>query len=56
MAYNPVNGNQDILYKGILPSYASKLVWGANNYFYMVLTGDENDLVRIDMGDPDVRN
>jgi hypothetical protein len=43
---------QDILYKDILPSYSEQLVWGTGNYLYMLLGGDEWNVVRIDMGQP----
>ena len=44
------DGSQDILYKNILPSSAERLVWGTKNYLYMLLGGDEWNIVRIDMG------
>jgi len=43
---------KDILYKGILPSYAEKLVWGSKSYLYMMLGGDEWNIIKIDMGAP----
>jgi len=46
------DGRQNILYKGILPSYAEKLVWGSKNYLYMMLGGDEWNVIQIDMGAP----
>ena len=50
MIFDPQNGRQDILYKGILPSYAVKLEWGTENYLYMLLGGTEWNIVRINMG------
>jgi hypothetical protein len=48
--FDPDKNSQDILYKGILPSSAQKLEWGNANYLYMVLGGNENTALRIDMG------
>ena len=45
------DGSQDILYKGILPSTAEQLVWGTGKYLYMLLGGEEWNIIRIDMGD-----
>ena len=50
LMFDPDKNSQDILYKGILPSSAQKLEWGNANYLYMVLGGDENNIIRIDMG------
>lgn len=45
------DGSQSPLYKDILPSAASDLVWGNMNYMYMILDSDsEYNLIRIDMG------
>lgn len=46
------DGRQDILYKGILPASAEKLVWGSKNYLYMMIGGDEWNVIQIDMGAP----
>ncbi len=50
LIFDPDKNSQDILYKGILPSSAQKLEWGNTNYLYMILGGDENNILRIDMG------
>ncbi|MBN2104820.1 IPT/TIG domain-containing protein [bacterium] len=56
--YNPSNGNIDEIYKGIIPSGATKLLWGDGNYLYMVYSdgSSENNLFRIDMGNPQDRD
>ena len=56
--YDPSTGNIDEIYKGIIPSGATKLLWGNGNYLYMVYSGgsSENDLFRIDMGNPEDRD
>ena len=48
--FDPDDGSQDILYKGILPTYPDKLEWDGNQYLYMILGGDEWNVLRIDMG------
>ncbi len=50
LMFDPDKNSQNILYKGILPSSAQKLEWGNANYLYMILGGDENNILRIDMG------
>jgi hypothetical protein len=50
LMFDPDKNSQNILYKGILPSSAQKLEWGNTNYLYMILGGDENNVLRIDMG------
>jgi hypothetical protein len=42
--------SMDMLYKNILPGRAMKLVWGNGNYIYMIEGGDENNLLRVDIG------
>ena len=56
--YNPSTGDMDEIYKGIIPSGATKLLWGNGNYLYMVYSAgsSENDLFRIDMGRPQDRD
>lgn len=56
--YNPSTEKIDEIYKGIIPSSATKLLWGNGNYLYMVYSGgsSENDLFRIDMGRPEDRD
>ena len=56
--YDPSTGSTEEIYKGILPSAVTKLVWGNSNYLYMVYSGSssENDLYRIDMGRPQDRD
>ncbi|MBN1783134.1 IPT/TIG domain-containing protein [bacterium] len=56
--YNPATGGVDEIYKGIVPSSAAKLVWGSGNYLYMIYSSDasEDDLLRIDMGNPQDRD
>lgn len=56
--YNPSTGYIDEIYKGILPSGATQLVWGNGNYLYMVYSdgSSENDLLKIDMGRPEDRD
>ncbi len=46
------DGSQDVLYKDILPTYATNIEWGAGNYLYMLLDGEARKLLRIDMGAP----
>jgi len=43
------DGSHDLLYKGILPSYAAKVSWAAGDYLYMLLGGDDWDLIRIEI-------
>jgi len=50
MLFNPATGTQDILYKEILPTTAQQLVWGNDTNVYMILSGESNNMVRIDMG------
>jgi len=55
--YNPDTGNIDAIYKGVVPSAASKLLWGYDNFLYMVYSGESSeDLFRIDMGNPEDRD
>jgi hypothetical protein len=56
MFFDPNNGKEDIVYKGILPSSAENLVWGNGNYLYMILGRPDWNLIRIDMGSPDSRD
>jgi hypothetical protein len=42
--------SMDMLYKNILPGRAIKLVWGNGSYIYMIEGGDENNLLRVDIG------
>lgn len=41
---------KDILYKGIIPTSASRLTWGNQNYLYMIQGGNWN-VLRLDMGE-----
>ena len=50
MLYDLESDTQDILYKDILPTAAIQLVWGAGSHVYMILGGENNNLIRIDMG------
>ena len=43
-------GTFDVMYKEIVPTTASILVWGNGNYLYQIMGGDEWDIKRIDMG------
>jgi hypothetical protein len=56
--YDPSTGNIDEIYKGIIPSGATKLLWGNGNYLYMVYSGGttQYNLFRIDMGRPQDRD
>ena len=46
---NP-DGSQTILYKSILPTEARELQWGAGGYLYMLIGGEEWNVVQIDVG------
>ncbi len=50
MSYNQQTGDQDIFYKNIIPSSAYRLVWGNGDRLYMLVGGEQWDLIRIDMG------
>jgi hypothetical protein len=56
--FDPSTGHMDEIYKGIIPSAATKLLWGNGNYLYMVYSAgtSENNLFRIDMGRPQDRD
>jgi hypothetical protein len=56
MFFDPQDGKKDIVYKGILQSSAEKLVWGNGHYLYMILGKSNWNLIRIDMGSPDLRD
>ena len=52
LIFDPDKNSQDILYKGIIPTEAVHLVYDAvNHYIYMLLGGDEWNVLRIDMGE-----
>jgi hypothetical protein len=48
--YNITKGNQEILYKGILPSVAKKLIWGTGSRLFMAYTGTAKGIMRISAG------
>jgi hypothetical protein len=52
MSLNLGTGEQDILYKDILPSWAVKLAWGGGDDLFMLLAGNEKYLAKIAMGKP----
>ena len=56
--YDPSTGHMDDIYKGILPSAVTKLLWGNGDYLYMIYSGGPTDynLFRIDMGRPQDRD
>jgi len=49
MVYNPADGSQDIYYKSILPTPATKIAWGTGNYLYMAV-GSQEIMLKINMG------
>ncbi len=52
LMFDPDKNSQNILYKGILPTEAVHLIYGTvNNNIYMLLGGDEWNILRIDMGE-----
>jgi len=50
LAFDLATQEQDIFYKGILPSPINDLVWGNGNYLYIVQGGDSWSIVQIDIG------
>jgi hypothetical protein len=50
LIYDPAENSQEILYKNIIPSQCKKLVSGNGNYLYMILSGSENNVLRLDIG------
>ena len=44
------DGQMDTLYKDILPSPATDLIWGNGNYMYQIIQSDDIKFRRIDMG------
>lgn len=49
LVFNPADGSQDIYYKSVLPSPATKIAWGTGNYLYMAV-GSQEIMLKIDMG------
>ena len=47
--------SQDILYKGIIPTEAAKLYWSPDDVLYMVLSGDETNLLGLEVGEAGIR-
>ncbi len=50
LSYDTNTETFDVLYKNIIPSYAVHLDWGPGQYLYMLLGGDEWNILEIDMG------
>ena len=50
LMFNPSDNSQDALYKNVIPSGCAMLRRGNDNYLYMILSSDENNLLRIDPG------
>ena len=49
MVYNPADGSQDVYYKSILPTPATKIAWGTGNYLYLAV-GSQEIMLKINMG------
>jgi hypothetical protein len=50
MIWNSADNSVDLLYKDIVPSYAVHLEWGPDRYLYMLIGGEEWNVIQIDMG------
>ena len=50
MILDPNSGEQDILYKDILPTYVAQMKWGTGNNIYTILGGEEWNIIKVDMG------
>jgi len=49
LTFDLATQEQDIFYKGILPSPVNDLVWGNGNYIYVAQGGEKWSLIRIDI-------
>ena len=43
-------GEADIFYKDILPTPITKMTWGTGTSAYMIIAGDQNTVIRVDLG------
>jgi len=44
------NGDLDTYYKDIIPGPAKQIIWSTGTHLFMILDGDEKNVLRIDMG------